>query len=188
MFRYGWLLCALAVLSVCGMLPNCWAQATDLAGHAAQPISEKPGEVSVLFFLREDCPISSRYAPAIQRLSRQFGNEAVRFWLVFPSKMESSESIAKYVGEYGYQIPALRDPAHSLVKRSQAEITPESAVFVAGQLVYHGRIDNQFVDFGKTRSEATVHDLSDVLTAIKAGKRLAKSNEPGVGCYISDLE
>ncbi len=175
-------------LSLCGMLASAWPQAVDLAGHSAEPISDNRSDVSVLFFLREDCPISSRYAPEIQRLNQKFAGAGVRFWLVFPSRTESSESVAKYVADYGYHIAALRDPAHGLVKRSKAEITPEAAVFFGGQLVYHGRIDNRFVTFGKTRSEATVHDLEDVLTAVKARKPVAKSSEPGIGCYISDLE
>ena len=37
--------------------------------------------------------------------------------------------IRKHELEYGYKIPALRDPQKVLVKESQVEITPEVAVF-----------------------------------------------------------
>jgi len=75
------------------------------------------------------------------------------------------------------------------VKQSAAQITPETAVFNAkGQLVYHGRIDNLFEDFGHTRKQATTHELADAVEAATAGKSVSASATPAVGCYISDLE
>ena len=82
----------------------------------------------------------------------------------------------------------LTDPGHVLVKRSRAEITPEAAVFLDGKLVYHGRIDDRFVSFGKARPEPTQHDLEKVLEAVVSGKAAPESTAPGVGCYISDLK
>jgi hypothetical protein len=83
----------------------------------------------------------------------------------------------------------LRDPEHKLVKQSQAQITPEAAVFDSnGRLVYHGRIDNLYEDFGHARKSATTHELSDAIEAAIAGKPLSGKATPAVGCYISDLE
>jgi hypothetical protein len=41
---------------------------------------------------------------------------------------------------------------------------------MGGQLVYTGRIDDRYVEFGRTRAAAEHHDLEDVLAAVVAGK------------------
>ncbi|MGC0773666.1 MAG: redoxin family protein [Candidatus Acidiferrum sp.] len=162
--------------------------AFDLAGNPVDPLKMSTGKVVVLVFVRTDCPVSNRYAPTIQKLSAAHEANA-SFWLVYPSKAESAEVIRKHDREYGYKIPALRDPQKVLVKESQAQITPEAAVFDArGHLVYHGRIDNLYQDIGRARTVATTHELEDAIEAALSGKTLAVNTAHAVGCYISDLE
>jgi hypothetical protein len=162
--------------------------AFDLAGNPVDPLKSGGRKIVVLVFVRTDCPVANRYAPTIQKLSEEHAAKAA-FWLVYPSKAESAEVIRKHEREYGYRIPALRDPQHVLVKESQVEITPEVAVFSSGRrLVYHGRIDNLYQDVGRTRSVATTHELEDAISAALGGKRLEADATHGVGCYISDLE
>jgi hypothetical protein len=162
--------------------------AFDLAGNAVDPLKTAAGKVVVMVFVRTDCPVSNRYAPVIQRLSAVHAGK-VAFWLVYPSKSESADVIRKHEREYGYKLPALRDPQHVLVKESQVQITPEVAVFDAGQhLIYHGRIDNLYENIGRARSAATTHELEDAIAAALGGKSLAADATHGVGCYISDLE
>jgi hypothetical protein len=162
--------------------------AFNLAGNAVNPLKSAGGKVVVLVFVRTDCPVSNRYAPTIQRLSVVHAGRTA-FWLVYPSKSESAEAIRKHEREFGYTIPALRDPQHVLVKESQVQITPEVAVFDAGQhLVYHGRIDNLYEDIGRARSAATTHELEDAISAALGGKSVDVAATHGVGCYISDLE
>jgi thiol-disulfide isomerase/thioredoxin len=160
----------------------------DLQGNPVDPLKSAVGKVVVLVFVRTDCPVSNRYAPLIQKLSTEHAGKAA-FWLIYPSKSESPEAIRKHEREYGYKIPALRDPQHVLVKESQVQITPEVAVFdLSKRLVYHGRIDNLYEDIGRARSTATTHELEDAIFAALTGKSLAVDATHGVGCYISDLE
>jgi thiol-disulfide isomerase/thioredoxin len=162
--------------------------AFDLAGNPVDPLKSGGGRIVVLVFVRTDCPVANRYAPRIQKLSEEHAAKAA-FWLVYPSKAESAEMIQKHEREYGYKIPALRDPQHVLVKESQVEITPEVAVFSTDRrLVYHGRIDNLYEDIGRTRSVATTHELEDAISAALGGKSVEVGATHGVGCYISDLE
>jgi len=162
--------------------------ATDLEGKPADPFHAAQGKVVVLIFVRTDCPVSNRYAPTIQQLSARDANKAA-FFLVYPSKKETSEAIRKHDRDFGYTLAALHDPQHILVKQSQAQITPEAAVFdVNRRLVYHGRIDNLYEDFGHARKTATTHELADAIAAAIAGKTINGNAPPAVGCYISDLE
>lgn len=160
----------------------------DLDGHAVNPLQENQEKVVVLVFVRRDCPISSRYAPTIQRISKLYADSA-SFWLVFPDKNESAETIRKYLQDYGYRLPTLRDPEHELVKLSRVQVTPEAAVFDRNrQLIYDGRIDDWYRYPGGSRPAPTTHDLDDAVRAAIAGKSVDKNEVRGVGCFISDLE
>lgn len=166
--------------------------AVDLNGAAVDPLKSSNGKVVVLIFVRVDCPISNRYAPTIQRIEQRVKLEntgRVAFWLVYPDRSESAEQIRKHEREFGYDLPALRDVQRSLVAESHAQTTPEAAVFDANRkLIYHGRIDNLFEDFGRARPAATTHELEDAIQAALGGKEVANASVPGVGCYISDLK
>lgn len=169
---------------------DAFAQATALTlqGQRLNPLRSAEGKATVLVFLRTDCPVSSRYAPVIQQISSRYARD-VHFWLVYPDRAESPDVIRKYLLDYHYHLPALRDPEHALVKTGEVQITPEVAVFDrAGRLLYHGRIDNVYEDFGRARRSATTHELEDAVQSALTGKPLAKTYESGVGCYISDLK
>src|SRR5205809_1032070 len=51
----------------------------DLSGAPIDPLQFAPGKITVLVFVRTDCPISNRYAPTIKRLSAAYADKA-SFW------------------------------------------------------------------------------------------------------------
>jgi len=162
------------------------ASGLDLSGRVVDPVERASGKVSVLVFVRTDCPISNRYAPTIRALTKKYTDKAV-FYLVYPDATETPKNIEAHVREYGYANTALRDPHHALVKLGEVQITPEAAVFSGkGELIYHGRIDNWYKDFGRARPAPTTHELDDAVHAAMNGGP-APASVGGVGCYISDL-
>jgi thiol-disulfide isomerase/thioredoxin len=179
------------MLLVCLVVPElAFAQHSpfDLDGKPVNPLDGASGKIVVLVFLRRDCLISSRYAPVIQQISAEHELDA-SFFLVFPDKAETPETLNKYLQDYAYRLPALRDPAHVLVRLARVQITPEVAVFNRShQLIYHGRIDNWYADPGRSRPAPTTHELNDAIQSALAGKMPAMNQVQGVGCYISDLE
>ena len=172
----------------------------DLAGRRVDPFADVNAKATVFLFVRADCPISNRYAPEVGRLVQKFALQGVVFELVYVDPGEPSDEIREHMRDYGYQIAALRDNEHELVKMTGVNVTPEAAVFVpgssgasrepvgAGRMVYRGRIDDQYVDFGKTRPAPTVHDLEDVLQTIVQGGTIATQTTRAVGCFIQDLK
>jgi thiol-disulfide isomerase/thioredoxin len=181
------LLFAVFMTVTCLAPPGYSQNAEDLAGNDVDPLREASGKVVVLVFLRTDCPISNRYAPTIQQLSARYSRQAA-FRLVYPDKKASAARIRKYLLDYGYSIPALRDPRRVLVRQSHVQVTPEVAVFDGrSRLVYHGRIDNWYEDFGRSRPAPTTHDLDDAIRATLSGKPPTAAVTDAVGCYISDL-
>jgi len=161
--------------------------ALHLDGTPADPFLAASGKPVVLIFVRTDCPISNRYAPLIQRISSEYGAK-VALWLVYPSTTSTAEKIRQHERDYGYKLPALRDPQHALVTQAQVQVTPEAAVFDGNHhLLYHGRIDDLYQDFGRARPAATTHELDDAIQAALSGKT-PPPNTPGVGCFIADAE
>lgn len=157
----------------------------DLNGRALDVIGGSASKVTVFIFIRTDCPISNRYAPEIERLSARFQRSGVSFWLVYPSGDDSALSIRKHLAEYGYATGALRDPQHALVGLAKVRVTPEAAIFGPGpQLLYHGRIDDRYVDFGKARPAPSSHDLEKAIEAVLAGRTPPLAATRGIGCYI----
>jgi hypothetical protein len=161
--------------------------AYDLDGSPYDPIStDSVG--TVLIFVRTDCPVSNRYAPTLRRICKTYTGRDIRFFLVYPNPDVTPPEIRKHMTEYSYPCPALRDPEHTLVRRAGAKITPEAAVFTRdGELVYRGRIDNQYVDFGKYRPKPTRADLEEALDAVLTGKRVTFRETEAIGCLIEDL-
>jgi len=187
--RQSFLFLALGIVLFLALPSSAVAQkmAEHLDGTSADPFLAAPGKPVVLLFVRADCPISNRYAPLIKQISTEYAGK-VAFWLVYPNRTATAEKIRQHEREYGYRLPALRDPQHALAAQAQVQVTPEAAVFDANHhLLYHGRIDDLYQDFGRARSAATTHELDDAIQAALNGKK-PPANAPAVGCFIADLE
>jgi len=160
----------------------------NLEGAAVDPFVDAADAPIVFLFMRTDCPIGNRYAPTIKELVEQFFSQGVTFYDVYADAVESVEMIRKHRKEYGYTEEALRDLEHVLVELTGVEVTPEAAVFVDHVMVYRGRIDNRFVDFGKTRTVTTTHDLHDVLQTVVAHQPVTTAWPKAVGCPIPAMK
>lgn len=143
----------------------------------------------VFFFVSIDCPISNRYAPVVRQLNEAFAPKGVQFWLVYPNPFDTPDGIRAHLKAYSYQNGALLDPDHALAKLAKAIVTPEAAVFDRqGRELYHGRIDDRYVNLGLERPAPTRHDLEDALNAFVDGKPIAQPATTAVGCFISDFK
>jgi len=158
----------------------------DLDGRTVDVFHQNPRKVVVLLFIRTNCPISNRYAPTIQEISAKYKSRA-EFYLVYPVKTEAPEDVRKHMNEFGYQLAVVRDPDYELVRRAEVRVTPEAAVFSTdGKLLYHGRINDWYTEFGRTRREPTTRELDTAVAAAVEGKPVATASEPAVGCFLPD--
>lgn len=147
--------------------------------------SAATGRYTALVFVRTDCPVSNQYAPEIKRICAEYGREGLQCLLVYADGYDTVEAIRRHRADFGYSIPAVRDPAHALVARAGATITPEVAVFAPGaRLAYGGRIDNLYNELGKPRRQVTEHDLRDALVDLIAGREVRKPHTQAIGCFI----
>ncbi len=157
-----------------------------LDGKLVSPLA-RHAPATVLVFTSTECPISNQFAPELVRIRDEFKARGVSMWLVYPSHLDNVAKIRKHVQEYHYDLPALRDPEHMLVKRAEATVTPEAAVFDKdGSLAYAGRIDDRYVSLGRARPAPTRHDLESALSAVLAGHAVRPDRTRPVGCWIAD--
>ena len=145
-----------------------------------------PPQLTVYVFTTTDCPISNRYAPEIQRLAAKFGARA-RFVLVYPVPTDTPEMIAAHMKKFGFAIDSVRDVDQKLVKLTGVTITPEAAVMQGSQLLYRGRIDDRYIEFGKDRPAPTQRDLEIALDAAMTGKPIRVKETQAIGCILADL-
>lgn len=175
----------------------CMAGKAAFAG-ASQPIADLQGvsraipepatKATVLFFIAHDCPVSLSYLPEMNRICRAYEPKSVGFYVVYAEPDYSVSAARKHAHSYGFACPAVLDSKLALSHKYGATITPEAVVLSAGATVlYRGRIDNLYADYGVRRAHATTHDLTSALDDILSGKPAPKPWANSVGCYIQSL-
>jgi len=180
-----------AVLLLCLPVLTLAAVAAHLLDQSGKALSgfPKPGtRVVVLVFGATDCPISNRYVPEVERLRGEFAARAVDLRWVYPNPDDTPETVRKHSVEYGMKVPVVVDREQELVQKAGVRVTPEAAVFAVEpggwREVYHGRIDDRYIAFGKERPQATRHELEEAIESALAGKTAAAAGGDPVGCSI----
>jgi len=157
----------------------------DLQGGPLDPLAARDARAIVLVFADPECPISNAFAPELSRMHAEFAPRGVRFYLVYADHRRTVENLRAHATAFGYPMTAVRDAEQELVRRAGATLTPEACVFLpGGELVYRGRIDDRYVDFGKLRAAPTSRDLHDALEAVLSGRTPVRPWPPAIGCTI----
>src|SRR5215475_8267574 len=91
----------------------------------------------------------------------------------------------RHARDYGFDFPVLLDPAQTLANQTGVTLTPTAVILSpAGELLYRGRIDNRYLDFGKYRDAGVKPDLRLALDAVIAGKPVAEKYTKSIGCAL----
>ena len=64
-------------------------------GSAHHPFASA-ARARIFLFARADCPITNRYAPELQRISKEFAGRGVDFWLVYPDPAATPQGRATH--------------------------------------------------------------------------------------------
>ena len=190
-FKTWALACVLTIVPVSHAQQMPTAYGYDLNGQPITRLSTADTEAIVLFFIASDCPISNRYLPEMQRIESKFAAQHVVFWFVYPNFGETSEAVRRHEAAYGAEGHILLDPHHKLVAITHAKVTPESAVIVPEhrgaetfRTVYHGRIDDRYLEIGRERPAATQHDLERAIVDVLQHRFVQPPDGSAVGCGI----
>jgi len=161
----------------------------DASGVTHSPLQSTGQVATVFFFITHDCPISNAYGPEINRMVSEYTPKQFAFFVVYVDPELPPAEARKHTQQFGFKCSALLDREHKLVKAAQATITPEAAVFApAGKLLYHGRIDDLFADYGKRQEKVTRRDLREALEAVLDQRPVPNPVTKAVGCYIPEIK
>ncbi|NLT72003.1 MAG: redoxin family protein [Verrucomicrobiaceae bacterium] len=150
--------------------------------QGAEPLAK------VMVFVAVDCPIANRYAPELNRLREDYVGKKIEFLLVYPEPSLTENEVNQHLADHALTLPFMIDRRHRLVKQAGVTTTPEVAVFGASdEILYRGKIDNLFSDYGERRRRATETYLRDALDAILRGDKPAISTTDPIGCLIEEL-
>jgi len=160
----------------------------DIHGKLQTPLMARGMKPSVLFFITHDCPVANKLAPEIRRIIEGYLAKA-QFTLVYVDPDMTKDDFTAHQKDYNYtKFTSIHDLRHKLVQATGATVTPEVVVTESnGHIVYRGRINNFYEDFGKPRRVITQHDLRDALDALLAGKPVPKPRGKCIGCFIPKL-
>jgi thiol-disulfide isomerase/thioredoxin len=143
-------------------------------------------DIVVLFFIAPECPVSNRSIPTMRALAAEFATARVRFVGVYAEPDELPANLRRHATEFQIDFPLRIDRQHALVRLTNVTRTPEAVVADGlGTLLYRGRIDDRFVDFGRERQRATREDVREVLLALRSGQRPPFRATEGFGCTLS---
>ncbi len=140
---------------------------------------------TVLVFINTDCPIANSYHPVLAKLVDDLNDENVDLILVQANPQLTEKHARDHMREYNIHLPIVLDPNQEIAQTVLARVTPEAFIVdKSGQVRYRGRIDDQYVSFGKKRPKPTRDDLRIAIEEVLAGKPVSEKDTKAVGCLI----
>ncbi|HTS50546.1 MAG TPA: redoxin domain-containing protein [Bryobacteraceae bacterium] len=157
----------------------------DAAGKTHSSVELARFQATVLLFVATDCPNSNTYAPVFARLYREYSPRGVQFLGIYSDPADRAATVEKHDADYRIPYAALLDPNHTLALTTGARSTPEAVILSpSGDVLYRGRVDDRFVDFGKTRFRPTREDLREALDQVLSGQPVKNPVTKVLGCAI----
>jgi thiol-disulfide isomerase/thioredoxin len=142
-------------------------------------------KATVLLFVGTECPNSNTYAPLLARLYREYSARGVLFLAVYSDPADNAAAVQHHDAEYRIPYPGLLDPRQTLARQTGARSTPEAVILgPAGEELYRGRVDDRFVDLGKTRFRPEHEDLREALNQVLDGQSVKNPVTKVLGCAI----
>ena len=160
-------------------------QLRDTEGALHTPAEWAGRKAVLLYFVTVDCPVANSYVPEMNRLREAYSGRGIAFYAVQADPSVAEAAVVRYARDYRYSFPLLLDPAQTLVRHTNATVTPQAAVLSPeGKLLYLGPVDNRVEDFGKQRPRATESYLRQVLDAVLSGQAIRAASHKSIGCAI----
>ena len=158
----------------------------DATGANHHIIRDGGRRATVVMFVLTDCPISNYFAPEMAVIRKKYGPRGVSFALVHVNPKTPPAEAKAHAEVYGLEdFSLLFDPTRKLVAETGATVTPEVAVLSpTGSVLYRGRINNRYADYGVKRQVISRHDLRDALDAVLAGRVVEDKTTTAIGCLI----
>lgn len=180
-----------STVTIFGDSKSAWEEITlkDLKGNLQKPlVCEEGEELSVVIFITTDCPIANALIPEMNRLDDFIAEKKGKLTLVHVDWELESEDAIQHASDFQIKSPVVIDRKHELVQAMAALMTPEAVLLdPQGKILYQGRINNLFTDYGDRRKVISKHDLRTAIEEFVGGRPVTLSKVAALGCYIPEL-
>ncbi len=143
----------------------------------------------LVVFTCNHCPYAIAVWPRVIRLAYYAKNLKINTVAINPNinpayPDDSPEKMKEKIKEWNIDFPYLVDEAQETAKSFKAQCTPDIYLFNKNkELVYHGRIDDNWQD----ESKVTKEDLKEALNNLAVGQPVPATQRPSMGCSIKWL-
>ena len=152
--------------------------------------SGQSGERGLLVvFTCNHCPYAIAVWPRVIRLAKYARNLKINTIAINPNinpnyPDDSPEKMKEKIKELGIDFPYLVDETQTAARAFKAQCTPDIYLFNKNrELVYHGRIDDNWQD----ESKVTKEELKEALNNLAVGQPISSTQRPSMGCSIKWL-
>jgi len=155
-------------------------------GNFYSPKSFAEREALIIIFSCNHCPYVKAYQERIKEIQSDYEAKAVSVIAInsndeinYPE--DSFEDMKIRAAEEKFNFPYLRDEDQEVAEAFGATHTPEIFVFdKARELIYHGKIDDNWKEPGKVVN----HYLRNALNELLEGKEISVPETFSIGCTI----
>jgi len=140
----------------------------------------------LVIFTCNHCPYAQAVWPRVIRLANYAKNMKINTIAINPNinpdfPDDSPQQMIKLSAQWKIEFPYLVDEAQDVAKKFRAQCTPDIYLYSAKkELVYHGRIDDNWKD----EAAVTREELKEALNNLAAGLPALTDQRPSMGCSI----
>ncbi len=145
------------------------------------------GEKGLLIsFTCNHCPYALAVWPRFIKLAQHARKLGINTVAINPNinpqyPDDAPAKMIEKIKEWRIDFPYLVDETQKVAESFKAQCTPDIYLFnKSKELVYHGRIDDNWQDEKKVTRE----ELKEGINSLAAGKPIAKDQKPSMGCSI----
>ena len=152
--------------------------------------ADAPKPLDAYIFIAEECPISIYMASDLRKLYADYGSQC-DFHLVFPVRKSSKSTAEAFTEQHRLTgMSIIMDKQQEIVKRYQAEVTPEIVIVESetGQVQYRGRINDAFFAPGKKKHSRIQRDADEAFAKLVQNKAVQEPWPEAIGCIITAHE
>ncbi len=137
-------------------------------------------------FTCNHCPYAIAVWPRLIKVARAARQAGINPVAINPNinpdyPDDAPDKMLLKIKELGIDFPYLVDETQKVADAFKAQCTPDIYLINAKhELVYHGRIDDNWQD----ESKVTREELKEAVNNLAAGKPIAKDQRPSMGCSI----
>jgi len=141
-------------------------------GKRIAPFLEEGTKAMVVVFIATDCPVANYFQPTLRRLQKKYAGRGVEFVFLHADPSVTREAAQKHAEDYSTSAHVVLDPEFAVARRLAATVTPEAFLIDrAGKVIYRGRVNDMYVDWGKKRRAPRREDLDIAIGEFLRGKK-----------------